>query len=72
MRRSYTSSPPSAFMACSGTALALIYSIGGNYVIIQGDTMIEYIYAGHINFIGGMQVESSWTICFHSELYSCF
>jgi hypothetical protein len=29
MSRSYTSSPPSAFMACSGTALALILTILG-------------------------------------------
>jgi hypothetical protein len=49
MSRSYTSSPPSASMACSGTALPIIF-----YELLEGHDVMKFIklerlqWAGHI------------------------
>jgi hypothetical protein len=43
MSRSYTSSPPSAFVVCSGTALALKILTAGTVIDICGYELIEML-----------------------------
>jgi hypothetical protein len=60
MSRSYISSPPSAFMACSGTALALFYLFGDAFSTADYTDSVAWKDKWMINWKGCERKRSWW------------
>jgi hypothetical protein len=59
MSRSYTSSPPCAFMACSETAVIVTLSSTALYVFLRPCSHIQGVSGGIVNILEGCIIDYS-------------